>query len=170
MGKIHFLGGVHGAGKSTISKKICLETNLQYLSASDIIRLGQKPFSPNKNVENILDTQNRLILGINQIIEPHISYILDGHFCLFNSNNRIEKIPTEIYKKINPKTLAVAIFNIEIIKKRLEARDNKTYSVEVLEEMQLSEIEHAKEIAAELDVPFIEIKNGDFQKYIEVLQ
>jgi broad-specificity NMP kinase len=36
--KIAFIGGIHGVGKSTICRQICSELNLEYLSASELIK------------------------------------------------------------------------------------------------------------------------------------
>ncbi|MFK8377112.1 ATP-binding protein [Capnocytophaga canimorsus] len=101
---IIFVGGIHGVGKSTICHRICIEQNIEYLSASELIKW--RDFNKevnNKKVDNLLFTQDRLIEGLKNRVQKDKTYILDGHYCLLNGNNEIEKIPFETFEQIKPK-------------------------------------------------------------------
>jgi len=170
MGDIHFIGGIHGVGKGSICSKVCEQTALLHLTASELLRWNEISAMDNKKVDDIPNTQDRLIVGLNNVTKANESYLLDGHFCLFNADGAVEKVPLETFVKIAPKSITVATAKVELIKQRLEKRDKKTYDFDVLSTMQNTESEYAKEIATLLNVPFIEIKNGNFQPLIETVK
>lgn len=160
---IIFIGGIHGVGKSTICQQICLELNLEYLSASELIKWKDiNEDSKNKKVNDIPDTQNRLLRGLKNNIDKDRTYLLDGHYCLLNKDNRVEKISRDIFIQINPKALCLVLGDIREIKNRLEARDNKQYSYELLEHLQNSELDYAKLLSKDLNVPLFNAKSNEF--------
>jgi len=146
MGDIHFIGGIHGVGKGTICSKACNQAGLAHLTASELLKWNEISAVDNKNVENIKNTQARLIIGLNNATNTNKSYLLDGHFCLFNAEGKVEKVPLETFVKIAPKSISVVTDKVVLIKQRLEERDNKKYDFDVLENMQNTEKEYAKEI------------------------
>ncbi|AZQ57291.1 AAA family ATPase [Maribacter sp. MJ134] len=164
-----FIGGIHGVGKGTICDKICEQTDFVHITASEILRWDEISKPDNKKVENIQNTQDRLIAGLDKALKKNENYLLDGHFCLFNSEGQVEKVPMETFEKIAPKLIAIVTTKIDLIKKRLEKRDNKGYDFDLLETMQTSEKEYAQQISSKLNVPFIEIKDGNYQSLIEML-
>ncbi len=170
MTKIHFIGGIHGVGKGTICNKVCVQTGLVHLTASELLKWNEISAIDNKKVENIQNTQNRLIAGLNNATKTNEFYLLDGHFCLFNAAGEVEKVPLVTFVKIAPKSITVVTAKVGLIKQRLEKRDDKAYDFNILENMQNTEKVYAKEIATYLNVPFIEIKNSNFQALIDVIQ
>ena len=167
MNNLIFIGGIHGAGKGTICNKICKKTNMVHLTASEILKWREISKIENKDVENIQSTQDILITGLRNLIKEGEIYLLDGHFCLFNSKGKVEKIPEETFKKIDPKLIVVVIADIHEIQRRLKRRDKKTYNLDTLKEMQIMEKEHAKRISLILDVPFIAIKDNNYSELIK---
>jgi adenylate kinase len=150
---VAFIGGIHGVGKSTICKTVCSETGLLHLTASEVLKW--KDISENtadKAVVDILDTQDRLVVGLRSIVHPENKYLLDGHYCLLNKMNAIEKVPLKTFRQINPFFLSLITDDILAIKDRLEARDGKLWDVNLLNEMQEQEVFHAKEISAKLNI------------------
>jgi len=164
-----FVGGVHGVGKGTICQEICKQTKLVHISASDLLKWSEVSELTNKKVVNIQDTQDRLTTGLNKILEKSKSYLMDGHFCLFNSKNSVEKVPIKTFEKIAPKLIAVITVDVEIIKNRLEKRDGKTYGLDLLEHMQNTEAGYAKEVSLAVKIPFIEIKDGDYTRFLKLI-
>jgi adenylate kinase len=56
---IFFIGGIHGVGKSTICQQVCREMNIEYLSASELLKWGEiNDDVKNKNVEDITYTKS----------------------------------------------------------------------------------------------------------------
>lgn len=158
---IIFIGGIHGVGKGTICSKIQREIDLKHLSASEVLKWSEvSPDPTNKLVKDIPDTQQRLIRGLERVVEPAQRYILDGHFCLFDSNGKVSPIPVETFMKISPILLSVVICDAGIVAERLQARDNKKYDALIIEKMQKIELEHAQLVADKLNVDLIKVEGN----------
>lgn len=151
--KIAFIGGIHGVGKSTICRQICNELNLEYLSASELLKWKDiNEDAKNKKVKDIPDTQNRLILGLTNMVKKDKNFLLDGHYCLLNSDNEVVNIPLDTFEKINPISLNLILGDISEIKERLETRDNKPYDYSLLERLQNEELTYAKHLSKKLGI------------------
>ncbi|MEO8884919.1 MAG: ATP-binding protein [Mucilaginibacter sp.] len=164
---IAFVGGIHGVGKSTICHKICADLNINYLSASDVLQWKViKPNYRDKKVNDIPFTQNKLITGLANIIKDDQFYLLDGHYCLLDKNNKIYNIDIETFQQINPTSFNVIIGDIAEIKLRLEGRDELKYDFSLLDEMQKNELKYAIHLSETLNRP---IKFGSQNDYNEIL-
>jgi len=166
---IIFIGGIHGVGKGTICKEIALKTDLIHLTASQILKWEKISDSDNKLVKNITSTQDRLMKGLKNLIKKDKKYLLDGHFCLLNSNEVPSKINEKTFDQINPKVIAIVIDDVEEIAKRLEARDGKIYDTNVLNQLQQMETEYAKYLSNKYSIPYIEIQNGNYTQLMEII-
>lgn len=166
---IIFVGGIHGVGKGTICKEISLNTGLTHLTASQILKWEEISEDGNKLVENISSTQDRLIKGLKNLVKKEEKYLLDGHFCLLNSDGIPNRVDEDVFDQINPKTIVIVIEDVEKITKRLKVRDGKIYDIKVLDELQQMEIEYAKYLSNKYSVPYIEIKDGNYTKLIEII-
>lgn len=169
MENIIFIGGIHGVGKGTICKEIVLKTDLIHLTASQILKWEEISDCDNKLVKNINSTQDRLIKGLKNLIKKDKKYLLDGHFCLLNSDEIPSRIDEDTFDQINPKAIAIVIDNVEEIAKRLEARDGKIYDAKVLNELQQMEIEYAKYLSDKYSIPYIEIKEGNYTQLMKII-
>lgn len=167
---IIFIGGIHGVGKGTICKEIASKTDLIHITASEILKWNEISSSDNKFVSNISSTQERLINGLKNLISNDKQYLLDGHFCLLNSNGIPSKIDEETFDFINPKIISIAIDDIEKIVDRLEKRDNKKYDVKILNELQEMEIEYAKYLSKKYSIPYIEIINNNYKSLLNSIK
>lgn len=166
---IAFIGGIHGSGKGTICKDIASRLNINHISASEVLKWAEVSLDvKNKLVQDITQTQNRLIAGLRVATSPNQNYLLDGHYCLLNNLGKVTRVPQSTFEQIAPVLLSVVNTNPEIVKRRLEARDNKKYDSILLSEMQLMEVEYASELAKALNTPLIIIEN-DIQPFLNVL-
>lgn len=163
---IIFIGGIHGVGKGTICKEITSKTNLIHITVSEILKWNEISSDEEKLVKNISSTQERLILGLKNLIKNEKQYLLDGHFCLLNSLGVPNKIDEETFDKINPKIISIVIDDVKKIAERLEARDNKKYDIKILNDLQEMEIEYAKYLSKKYSIPYIEIKNNDYKSLL----
>lgn len=171
LNNIAFIGGIHGVGKSTICQNICRELNLEYLSASELLKWKEiNKDANNKKVKDIPDTQNRLILGLTNAIKNGRQYLLDGHFCLLNTNNEIEYIPLETFKQINPISLNIILGDITEIKNRLEMRDGKPYEYNLLEDLQNEELKYAKQLSKSLGITLNICNQNDYSELLFLLR
>ena len=157
---IIFIGGIHGVGKGTTCTKIQQFLPVEHLSASEVLKWSEvSPDISNKLVKDISDTQDRLIRGLQKKVNPYKKYILDGHFCLFDSNGKVNPVPLDTFLQISPVLVSVITSDPEIITKRLEDRDGRKYHISTIKKMQNTEIEHAQLVAERLKVSFIELSD-----------
>ena len=79
--------------------------------------------------------------------------------------------PTKTPNKVanNPKILTVVIDNPHEIARRLAKRDGKIYTIEDLNMFQNMEIEYAKYLSEKYSIPYIEIKNGEFNQLLKLI-
>lgn len=167
---ISFIGGIHGVGKSTICNVLCSTLNIRYLSASEVLKwIEINADVKNKKVQNIPLTQDRLINGLIKRVEKDLHYLLDGHYCLMDKNNKIIKVPFETFEAINPVSLHLIVGDIPEIKSRLESRDQKIYDEQLLEEMQACEVNYANEISNKLGINLTIGKENDYQEITKAL-
>lgn len=164
--KLIFVGGIHGVGKTTLCQELSKRLNFKYLSASKLIKWR----SLKKKVRNIENTQKILIYELKKKLDKTKFNLLEGHFTLFNVYNEIIKIKLDIFEKINPLFLIVIKNSIENIKNNLEIRDSKNYNLNLLENMQELEIEHAHYISKKLKIEILEISNKDFLNKIDLIK
>lgn len=162
---IYFIGGIHGSGKGTIAKELLSNSNLIHLEASKVLKWDEISDKENKKVENISFTQDKLIFNLGKIVREDRKYLLDGHYCLINNQNEVERINIETFVKINPILFILKIGEPTEIKKRLELRDSKNYDLDFLINFQNKEIQYAKFLAEYLKKPIF-ILNKDLEKLL----
>ena len=159
---IIFIGGIHGVGKSTICKDICKKFQLEYLSASELIKWSDiNEDHLEKEVSDINMTQNRLLEGLKRVSEKGGTYLLDGHFCLLNAKQEVVPVPFQTFQNINPVLAGVIVGDVGIIRDRIQSRDGKSYEYGVLNELQLREQSYAAEVSDKLGVKLCIGKNDD---------
>jgi adenylate kinase len=168
--RIAFIGGIHGVGKSTICRRICNELNLEYLLASELLKWREiNEDAKNKKVKDISDTQNRLISGLTSAVQKGKNYLLDGHYCLLNSDNEVVNISLETFEKMSLFSLNLILDEISEIKKRLETRDDKSYDYTLLERLQNEEITHAKYLSKTMGITLNVVTQNDYSALLLLL-
>lgn len=149
-GKIIFVGGVHGVGKSTFADMIKSQyPKIESLSCSKIIK-WENP--AHKEVEDVGETQNALLSNLPYFIDQDKNYILDGHFCLLTEQGGIERVPIEVFETMSPSRIVVLKERPDVICQRLNQRDSRNYSLDLITEFQVEEIKYATEVADTLGV------------------
>lgn len=157
MRKIIFLAGVHGVGKTTLSRKIVSGTDIQSVVASELIKksLQKEPDIGNKRVDDVKGNQNHFINAVNNYLNSSSKYILDGHFCLLNKQGLIEKIPLETFEELSPALIVLIYDDINSIHSRIVARAKNEVTVATIAAMQECELEHGFFVAKSLNIPFL---------------
>ena len=70
--------------KGQFVKKLSLNTGLIHLTASQILKWEEISDSDNKLVKNITSTQERLVIGLKNLIEKDKKYLLRWSFLFVN--------------------------------------------------------------------------------------
>lgn len=155
--KAIFIGGIHGVGKTTLCGELKKKLGIGHHSASSLIKSlkNDDEDSFNKQVENIGGNQKLLITAISKYVDGSSPYLLDGHFCLLDTNNAINKVPFSTFKDISPAGIILLHDSIENIQNKIKGRDGKKYKSNLLLQFQDSEIKYSKEVADELKIPYI---------------
>ena len=168
MKNIVFVGGIHGVGKSHFADRIKTQVPIiELLSCSNVLHWVDPT---QKEVEDVSAIQDRLIVNLRKIVDVDKPYLLDGHFCLKNTDGQIENIPLETFKAIDPEFIVLLEEDIELVCKRLNRRDGKTYDSDFLTRMASFEYNWATEVARELGVPIYVIRSSEFEKTVEQLR
>ncbi|MDQ0477096.1 ATP-binding protein [Chryseobacterium sp. MDT2-18] len=162
MKNIIFIGGIHGSGKGRICEDLKNEIDLIHLTASEVLNWKELSSQEEKQVNDINQTQDRLISNLNKIVKEDKTYLLDGHYCLLNKDGYPEKIPIQTFKDINPMKLILVTADPKIIKERLENRDAKSYNIRLIGDFQNLEINYAKELSHILQSPIHIIDSEQF--------
>lgn len=166
---IIFLGGIHGVGKGTLCSKLKNQLDIEHLTASELLKWTEVNEDPkNKLVADIPSMQDRLIQGLHQRIQSNRKYLLDGHFCLFDSLGKVEHVPFDTFSKIDPILISILTAEPEAIVQRLTARDGKPYGLKVIEQMQEEEVTYGKWVANQLNKPFLLIEE-DIQPLVNAI-
>ena len=162
-GKIIFVGGVHGVGKSTFSAVVKQKCRaIECLSSSKIIK-WENP--SHKEVENVEETQDPLLANLPYFIDQDKNYLLDGHFCLLTEQGTIERVPIEVFEVMSPSLIIVLKEEPAIICQRLNKRDSHNYPIELVTNFQEEELKYAAEVADTLGIS-LEICDSEKQNAI----
>jgi len=151
--------GVHGVGKTIFSRKLAKITGLNCYSAGEIIQEKKKvQIKKDKVVSDVLGNQKILFEALSEIKEE--DYVLDGHLCLIMDNNVPERIPCEIFKKMNITNIYIILDDAKQIKHNLENRDHVKWSIEFISRFQEEELSYAKFLSERMNIPLKIILNN----------
>lgn len=143
---------MHGVGKTIFAKELSREMSLKYYAASDLIKKRtNKELCRYKKVKCIANNQTLLLEALAEIKETQ--YILDGHLCLINGKNKIERISYKVFQKMNIDFIYVVVEQPEIIQNRLKKRDNQIWDLNMITVFQQEELKYAKKIAVDEKIP-----------------
>ncbi len=151
---INFIGGMHGAGKTMVAKYIADETKSKLLVASEVLKWHQTQNPRYKQVQNIKHNQHQLLKTLKRIIEPNKSYLIEGHYCLLDSNKKIQRVPENLFKFLGLNALFIKVAKTEDIHKRLLDRDGINWDKDLIRQMQIEEYNYAIELSKKLNIPF----------------
>ncbi len=172
LNNIFFLGGIHGAGKTTLGRILADNLGIEYLSASKLIKWNENnTVEQNKKVFNIAETQNLLLNKLYKQVDPQKLYILDGHYCLINRLSQTEQIPEYIFKEINPICFILINESLKTIKRRLISRNYNQEFIETVYELSKHELKYANELSKRLNKGLIVSNSKDIsiiQNYLAI--
>ncbi len=151
--------GVHGVGKTAFAKKLCQKLLLEYYSASELIKkMANREISDYKKVQHISDNQELLLEALSEITD--IQYILDGHLCLMNAQNKIERISYDTFLAMNIESIYIVVDAPKMIQHRLKNRDNQIWNLGFIALFQQEEFAYAKFLTEKMNIPLKIIYNN----------
>lgn len=153
-----FVTGAYGVGKSTLCKLIAQKSKFSHLKASELIYSYLKQTPPrNKQVSDVQYNQKILIQAFAMQKELHPNCLLEGHMCLLDKNNEIQKIPFNVFKELELTAIVIVTRNVVSVRKGLLERDQIVYDQKRLEKIQCLELVRAKEFSQKEKIPFLQI-------------
>tara|TARA_B100000586_G_C19947619_1_gene358260 strand:- start:113 stop:661 length:549 start_codon:yes stop_codon:yes gene_type:complete len=164
-----FIAGIHGVGKSTFCNLFKnLHPNLDYFSASTLIKnYKANAFTQSKQVPDIDTNQDILISALSSQKDTKDLILLDGHFCLFDSEFNPQEIPIEVFTKLKMNIIILLTAPIELIVERMKDRDGKSHSISELSKLQDLEVLSANRIAEKLNIPLLTFEHDEISKSVE---
>lgn len=146
------ISGVYGVGKTSTTELIKKIVQIPVFTASQLIKHSEK----SKTAKDVRHNQSLLINAVSDINQKHPDIIIDGHFCLLNKRNEIELIDVNVFEALKIKKIILLHDDVTEIEKRLYSRDGcSVFSNELIEELQKTEIEHAKYVSKELGIKML---------------
>ena len=170
-----FVAGVYGVGKDYLCNKISNFSGIKNFSASQLIsNINNENYVKNKSVKNIDDNQSILIREVSRLLKECKSIILTGHMCILNANMEIEELPSSVFNGLEITNMVLLKNDSDTIKQNLMKRDNKNYSLKLIEDFQKAEEEAflitAQNIGAKSKIIDLMYDNSDvirFQIFLE---
>ena len=149
-----FISGVHGVGKSYFCNLLKERLGISAYTASQLIaEAKQSGFSPDKKIADINQNQLYLLEAVDNLKSQGTEFLLDGHFCLLNTDGEITRIPEETFTQLNPDAIVLLTEDPDIIAQRRFERDRVEHKPDDIDRFQKAEIDYANEGAARLGVP-----------------
>jgi adenylate kinase len=161
MNSIIFVGGIHGAGKTTVSRLVATAILASHVTAGALIRETAAPDHQvgvgfgDKAVPDVDANQALLLRGLD-LYRARIgsgAILLDGHFVLLNPNGSITRIPADTYKVIAPRALLLVETDLPLVRERLIKRDGDAPPMDKISLLAESERSSAELVSAQLRVP-----------------
>ena len=106
-----------------------------------------------KKVNHVLNNQELLCHGVQLLKSKHKKLALDGHFVLFDKDLNITKVPEDVFQRLKPNVIIVLIEDVLTIVKRLSERDDSTWDVKLISDLQDAEMESAIKVSMRFNIP-----------------
>ncbi len=149
---MYLICGVHGVGKTVFAKKMCQKMSFVYYSASELIKKMVKcQICDYKKVQQISSNQELLLEALSEIND--IKYLLDGHLCLINAQNKIERISYGTFQAMNIESIYIVVDTPKKIQHRLKNRDNQIWNLGFIALFQQEEFKYAKYLTKKMNIP-----------------
>ena len=150
--------GIHGAGKTIYCNNLSRKTGLKCYSASELIgRSIAIHQEKTKKIDQINVRQKALIQELGQAKQEKDDFLLDGHLCLIDQEDRIVRLPTDLFENLGITKILVVKAKPMDIAGRLKQRNDIIWTVDFIDRFQQEELRYAHELAKILGVDIEEI-------------
>ncbi|EHV5555057.1 AAA family ATPase [Vibrio parahaemolyticus] len=154
-----FISGIHGVGKTTLSKLLSECLGLRHYSCSSLIKQYVEKTDTGKFVSNIDKNQTLLIKAYNSIRQTE-PLILDGHLTLLDKKGKPTPIDSSVFRELDIGVFILVTDEIETTLSRLSARDSLNWNLDYIRAMKELELITIRKVSKELGVHLIEYKNN----------
>lgn len=144
-----FIGGIHGVGKGSLCKKLVEAYLCEYVSASALLNWNKK----SKQVQDVSRNQKILAELLAEKTSGDSSYIIDGHFALWDESNCCKVVPLETFTSLGLNGIVLITCSADIVQERLSERDGISYDINRILDLQNAEILQAEQVAQSLNIP-----------------
>ena len=157
-----FIAGTYGVGKSTLCDKLCRKLNIPAFSAGDLIsEINGETYGKNKVVKNKIANQNILISAVEKKLSLYPTFLLAGHFCIFDKSDEVEILQEFIYEEMPIVKIILLETDFDRILRNIKSRDDKSYNLDSIKNIIRLEREQAEKISSQLSIP-LHIHKMDF--------
>lgn len=147
MGTI-FVAGSYGVGKSTLCSVLSKILSIPYYSAGDLIsHINGEQYGANKAVKDKEANQEILAIEVKKKLERYPVILLAGHFCIFDKQNYVEKLPNSIFERISIEQILLLEADPARILTNLNIRDKREYKLRQIELLIKEERQAAEKIS-----------------------
>lgn len=149
-----FVAGVHGVGKGYFCGKLASMIDGEHITASSLIK-NRKVLGSAKAISGIDANQAILVEEFFKFYTAKPIVLLDGHFCLYNTEFEIEFLPPVLFNELNVSYIVMLTCSPSVVLDRLMKRDKNiaNLSISHIEKLQNAELEHSDTISKLLDIP-----------------
>lgn len=167
-----FVGGIHGAGKSSICRALAALLPASHVTAGGLIRENAGDASVtvgagNKAVPNVDANQALLLRGLalyRARVDDRL-ILVDGHFSLLDANGEVVAIPLAVYQSLAPVAVLLVEADDEIVRKRRVERDGDAPALETISLLSARERENADTTSRALGIRVIIVRgDGDAEQ------
>ena len=155
---IVFVAGVHGVGKGYLCSRLAPMIDGEHVTASSLIR-NRKALGPAKAISGIDANQDILVEELSKFQTAKSVVILDGHFCLYNKEFKIENLSLSLFKELHVSYIVILTCSPALIFESLINRDKdiSQFSLSRIAQLQDAELNQSDIISKALCVPIMSI-------------
>ena len=159
--RLVFVGGIHGAGKTTLARALSLSLDATHYSAGQLLtRRYPDSHGSRKSVTDVEFNQAEILEWLRGVDPSTDVLFLDGHFSLLGPDREIIDVPIEAFESLSPQVLFFVDTSLKEIQARLRIRDDEVYSLELLEDLRSASLRHAKEVSKATGAPLKILPSG----------
>lgn len=150
-----FVAGVHGAGKTFVTKPACQKLGLVHATASQLIKeeRGHPTWNTAKVVSEVDQNQTALILAARRVRESGATLVIDGHFVLRRAPGNHQRLSLDVFRALGCSSVLLIRSPVPVLLERLQARQDMSWTEEELTEFSGAEDAHGAEVATALNIP-----------------
>jgi adenylate kinase len=172
MNPIVFVGGIHGVGKTTLSRLVAERLSASHVTAGGLIRETASASHivtvgiGNKAVPDVDANQELLLRGLeryrSRVAGP---ILLDGHFSLLDQSGKVVEIPMTVYEAIAPVAVLLVEADDHVVRERLIERDGAAPPMTAISLLAERERACAEAVGSGLRIPILSSR-GDTHRHL----